>query len=182
MTRPPDTSRRTGRIVLFVATLGLAGAVGFAAWWLGEPAAAPADRRNAAPAPTQPITIAGRTFDLELALDPESRRIGLMHRPYLDPNGGMLFVFPDEQVRRFWMHNCVIDLDVIYLDGAGRIVSYTTMTAPPPDRSTWRLRRYPSGGPARFAIELRAGTTERLGIEPGAVIAGPWDALKRRAE
>jgi hypothetical protein len=33
-----------------------------------------------------------------------------------------------------------------------------------------RLRRYPSGAPARFAVELQAGSLARLGLRPGASV------------
>jgi len=80
------------------------------------------------------------------------------------------------------MKNCLIDLDVIFLDGEGRVVSWTTMQAPNPERPDSALARYPSGGPARFAIEVRAGTADKLGLEAGQRIAGPWNRLKRLAE
>jgi uncharacterized membrane protein (UPF0127 family) len=188
MSRTDRTTRTPGTwltlSILLAVVVVIAAAVGFGAAWLldghGEPptvdAAAGSDR------PTLAITLNGRRLDLELAVGPDRTRRGLMGRADLDPNGGMLFVFGDERQRWFWMNNCLIDLDVIFLDDEGHVMSYTTMTAPPPDRPEAELERYPSGGPARFAIELRAGTADKLGVEPGQRIDGPWKRLKRLAE
>lgn len=131
---------------------------------------------------TQPVEIAGQTFTLELALDNASRTRGLMHRKAIAEDGGMLFVFRRNEVRGFWMKNCLIDLDIIFLDGLGYVVSTHTMTAPPPNTPDRELPSWSSGKPAQFAIELRAGTADKLGIKPGDHIDLPVKALKARAK
>lgn len=50
---------------------------------------------------------------LEVMDTPDKREIGMMGRTEL--NGGMVFVFPDTQERGFWMKNCLIPLDIIFL-------------------------------------------------------------------
>jgi uncharacterized membrane protein (UPF0127 family) len=44
------------------------------------------------------------------------------------------------------------------------------------------LRRYPSGKPAQFVIELKAGTIDRLGIGPGTKVTLDAKALKELAK
>lgn len=127
------------------------------------------------------VEIGGERFHLEIADDHDERVRGLMHRDTLAEDGGMLFVFPDMDPRSFWMKSCLIDIDVIFLDGTGRVVRTHTMAAPEPGTPDRKLRRYGSGRPAQFAIELNAGEAERLGVERGDRIKLPLERLKARA-
>jgi uncharacterized membrane protein (UPF0127 family) len=143
----------------------------------------------ATPADSVQVTIDGRTFVLELALDTEARTIGLMNRDSIPEDGGMLFVFPDDQRRSFWMGNCLIDIDVIFLDHMGYITAMHAMKAAPPrspDESAYeyrkRLPEYWSGPPARFAIELRGGWLEELDLYVDQRLDIDVDTLKPLAQ
>lgn len=126
------------------------------------------------------IELGWEVFQLEVAADLETRTRGLMGRQEIAAGGGMVFVFPDTVKRSFWMKNCLVDMDLAYLDDKGVVVSVHTMTVEPARSSgesasayEARLRRYQSEVPSRYAIELRAGTLARLGIEPGARLTLP---------
>ena len=117
------------------------------------------------------VTIRGEVFLLELAITEHARTQGLMHRTELAPDGGMLFIFPRPEVRSFWMANCLIDIDLIFLDARGRITALHRMKAEPPRREDEdiidyesRMKPHWSGMPAQFAIELQAGSLDRLGL------------------
>lgn len=121
------------------------------------------------------VFLSGIAFDLELAADPARRERGLSGRDAIDARGGMLFVFPDDAPRTFWMRDCKIDIDVAFLDRSGRVVAAHRMRAEPPRQPheseaqyQLRLRRYPSLAPARFAVELRAGMLTQLGLSAGS--------------
>jgi uncharacterized membrane protein (UPF0127 family) len=125
--------------------------------------------------PTQPglevVSIGGETFHLELAADEASTTRGLMHRDAVPDDGGMLFVFPRAELRTFWMGHCLIDIDIIFLDGRGRVTATHTMKAETPQAegetdAAYRARMpdYSSRLPAQFAIELKAGSLERLDV------------------
>ena len=120
------------------------------------------------------ITVGGEIFTMELALGEAAIQRGLMERDTLAPGTGMLFVFPDVRERQFWMAWCIMPIDVIFLDGRGRIVATHAMPIEPPqrpDEAEWaylsRLQSYPSGVPARFAAEFPPGTIERLNLQQG---------------
>lgn len=126
------------------------------------------------PPTTVTALIKGHLFELELAATPATRERGLMERLEMPPDRGMLFAFPDEAPRRFWMKNTRVDLDIVYLDRSGAVVSVATMRAEPPqgqrepdDQYEDRLPFYPSAGPAAFAIEFCSGTLGLLGLVPG---------------
>lgn len=134
------------------------------------------------------LTIAGETFSLEVAADDASRERGLMGRTEIPTDEGMIFIFPRAERRSFWMGHCLIDIDVMFLNEAGRVVAVHAMTAEPPQGPNEsdaayrdRMPDYPSGAPAQFAIELRSGTIERLGIEIGDRIDLDFRRLKELA-
>ncbi|MFP3422318.1 DUF192 domain-containing protein, partial [Bacillus sp. SIMBA_161] len=85
----------------------------------------------------------------------------------------MLFVFPDARVRRFVMRKCLVPIDIVFLDAAGRIVAMHEMAVEPYDTPESELKRYSSRYPAQFAIELRGGWLERLELETGEKVALP---------
>ncbi|MEO0086094.1 MAG: DUF192 domain-containing protein [candidate division WOR-3 bacterium] len=102
----------------------------------------------------------------EVATTPEERSLGLMFREFLAPDSGMLFVFENQRPVRFWMKNTLIPLSIAYLDSTGVIVNICEMQ--PGDTIT----RYPSAGPARYALEVNSGWFLQHGIRPGDTIKG----------
>jgi uncharacterized membrane protein (UPF0127 family) len=100
-------------------------------------------------------------FHVEMATTPEARRTGLMYRPSMEQDWGMLFVYPEEQPRSFWMKNTRIPLDMVFVDAEGTVVSIVESAEP----ETLTPRR--SEGPARFVLELNGGVAGESGIEPG---------------
>ncbi|MBK9495378.1 MAG: DUF192 domain-containing protein [Aquimonas sp.] len=113
------------------------------------------------------VEVANQRFTVALAVDEPARQEGLMHRQSMPLDHGMLFVFSDEQPRAFWMKNTLIALDIIYADRHGRIVK--VLRDVPPCRSA-SCPSYPSDAPAKFTLELNAGSSVRHGIEVGAIL------------
>ena len=109
------------------------------------------------------------TFFLEVADTGEERARGLMARPSLPPDRGMLFVWEDESVRSFWMLNTLIPLDILFIDGQGMVVDVQTMT-PEPGVPASELTIYESAAPAQHALEVNAGAAERCGIVVGDTV------------
>ncbi|MFN2381252.1 MAG: DUF192 domain-containing protein [Guyparkeria sp.] len=124
--------------------------------------------------------LGGERFEIELATTPSSRLRGLMHRPSLASNQGMLFIYPDEAPRSFWMKNVSFAIDILYLDADWRLVH--RHEAVPPCRSD-PCPGYPSHDAARYVLELPAGTASRLSLEPGSRIDPPvaTGATKKKA-
>ncbi len=59
------------------------------------------------------VTLDGVSFTVALADDNNSRAMGLMYREEMADDEGMLFIFPDSQIRSFWMKNTLIPLDIL---------------------------------------------------------------------
>ena len=76
---------------------------------------------------TLEIEIGGETFRLEVAADNATRYKGLAGRNSIDANGGMIFVFPKAAIRYFIMRDCVIPIDIMFLDDAGLVTATYTV-------------------------------------------------------
>jgi uncharacterized membrane protein (UPF0127 family) len=76
------------------------------------------------------VVLKGERFTVELAETREKQTLGLMFRDSLPEDHGMLFVFPAESLRSFYMKNTRIPLDIIYFDEDMRLVSVAENARP----------------------------------------------------
>lgn len=117
---------------------------------------------------TEPsVVLHGKRFSVEIADDPDLQRLGLMFRESMPDDRGMLFIFDGETPRGFWMKNTKIPLDILYFDADRRLV-YLHQDVPP--CTTPECPSYPSHHPAKYVLELNAGTAKRLGVQRGDVM------------
>ena len=98
---------------------------------------------------------------VEIAADEASRTRGLMFRRSLEPDHGMLFVFPVTEEHVFWMHNTPLALDMIFLDEGRTVVGVVANAAPQTD--TPRT----AGKPSRYVVEVAAGEAAAHAVGPG---------------
>lgn len=103
---------------------------------------------------------ARREIFLEIAADDYSRQKGMMNRKTCHPDWGMLFIFPNDMRRSFWMSHTYIPLDIIFIDKDGRISNFY-QNAKPLDETP----RYTSHKSVRYVLELPGGSVERFGID-----------------
>jgi hypothetical protein len=109
------------------------------------------------------VVLKGKTFTVEIAETKEERDLGLMFRDDLAEDHGMLFLFPVEAMRSFWMRNTRIPLDIMYFDAELNFIN--VQTASPCRTRTCPV--YPSTAPAKYVLELNAGKAAELGVQPG---------------
>ncbi|MEJ8568760.1 DUF192 domain-containing protein [Elongatibacter sediminis] len=110
------------------------------------------------------VMLGGERFSVELATTSDEHALGLMFRESMPDDHGMLFIFPTEVTRSFWMKNTRIPLDIFYFDRDLRLVSVAENARP---CRVPRCPSYPSDGPARYVLELNAGKAEELGVSAG---------------
>jgi len=106
----------------------------------------------------------------EFAQTPEEWQKGLMNRPSLPKDSGMLFIFPDETNRSFWMKNTLISLDVIFISSKGRVNEMTTLN---PCQETEICQPYNSKTPAQYVLEINAGSADKWKIIEGDIVELP---------
>jgi hypothetical protein len=104
-------------------------------------------------------------FTVEVAETPETQTRGLMERPALAPNAGMLFLFPDVAPRAFWMMNTLIRLDMLFIDADGRIINIQDNA--PPCEPPRHCPTYHATAPAKYVLEIAGGRAHALGIRAG---------------
>ncbi len=100
-------------------------------------------------------------FNVEMALTPDQQEVGLMFRPSVPADGGMLFDWGAPREIAMWMRNTVAPLDMLFINADGTIRRIAENTTPQ------SLATIPSGGPVRGTLEAAAGTTARLHIKVG---------------
>ncbi|MDP7069990.1 MAG: DUF192 domain-containing protein [Phycisphaerales bacterium] len=137
---------------------------------------------------TEQVRIGARDWLLEVAAGPEATQRGLMDRSTIPDGTGMLFIFERPTMHRFWMANCSVDIDLIFIDGQGRVAAMHRMKTEPPQGATEsltayheRLPLYSSRIPVQYAIELPAGAIDELGIRAGDRLALDLQRLKSMA-
>lgn len=142
--------------------------------------------RGIAPQDLPSVTIDGVTAHAELALNLAERNHGLMFRPRMSEDDGMLFAYSDEDTRAFWMGNCFIPLDIAFFRADGTLVNvnptpvYADPRNPPANYATSN-----SDGPARYVLEMNLGWFRKKGlvdeagrVKPGARAVFPPEAAR----
>ena len=101
----------------------------------------------------------------EVAQTPEQRAIGLMFRPTMAPQDGMLFVFEEPATQCFWMRNTLLPLSAAFIADDGSIVNIADMK-PQTDDS------HCSAKPVRFVLEMNQGWFAKRGLKAGSKLQG----------
>jgi uncharacterized membrane protein (UPF0127 family) len=171
---------RIGLIPLLVACLAY-GMMGCEPSEPSPPGKKPAPQpiRTQAKLPQIDVRIANKMFALEVAVTDLQHEIGMMGRTSMGDNEGMLFLFDRESFREFWMGNCLIALDIIYLDRSGKVVGVRTLRPPAAGTSDSDVSKFPSlKGDVQYVIELKGGRAHQIGLSPGQTVSLPLPALK----
>jgi uncharacterized membrane protein (UPF0127 family) len=116
--------------------------------------------------PTESLTIIGddgksHVFTVELAITTQQQDTGLMFRPTVPADTGMLFPWPQPQVSDMWMKNTIAPLDMVFIGADGTIKAIAENTVP------YSLRDISSGVPVLATLELQAGITAAEDISVG---------------
>jgi uncharacterized protein len=133
-----------------------------------QPAPLPAQLKDF---PRSQLTIERRngrdTFQIWLARTPEQQEQGLMWIRELPANHGMLFVLDAPRPMNMWMRNTYIALDMLFVDGRGRITHIAAHTTPLSEALI------SSGGDVAGVLEIAAGEAQKRGIARGDRIIHP---------
>ncbi len=152
----------------------------------GDAAELSAEVKDARPGELPIMKVGEVTAHVELALTEADRNRGLMFRPRMSAEDGMLFTYPDEGFRRYWMGNTLIPLDIAFFRADGTLINvnatpiYRDPRNPPADYAT-----SDSAEPARFVLEMNLGWFRKKGlvdasgkVRPGTRAVLPPEALR----
>lgn len=115
--------------------------------------------------PLVDLSIGMYRIQAELAATPQHRQVGLMNRPSMPAQRGMVFVFTHDARHCMWMKNTLIPLSVAFADAEGRILNIADMT-PHSEES------HCAAAPARYALEMNQGWFAERGLAEGSSIRG----------
>ena len=101
------------------------------------------------------------TIRVAVADDQQERNQGLMDVNDLPSDAGMLFIFPTEAERSFYMANTPLPLDIMFVNSDSVIVRIHQSTSPFTDT---QLR---SGEPAQYVVETNGGYAISNDIQEG---------------
>ena len=111
-------------------------------------------------------------IDAQVALTPEQRQIGLMHRAEMPQHEGMLFVFEQPAQQCFWMKNTLLPLSAAFVADDGSIVNLVDMKPQTTDSHC-------SDKAVRYVLEMNQGWFAKRSIKAGFKLTGkPFDALR----
>jgi uncharacterized membrane protein (UPF0127 family) len=102
-----------------------------------------------------------KILDIEIADNEYETQTGLMYRNKLETNHGMLFIFPNVDIRSFYMKNTRIPLDIIYIDESKTIVSFQKNAKPFDETSL------PSNASAKYVLEINGGLSDAWKLAVG---------------
>jgi uncharacterized membrane protein (UPF0127 family) len=132
----------------------------------GPSAPRPSSRVPRPSVPTAELRIKDSRLFAEVVSRPEDRNLGLMFRRSLAPDSGMLFVFEEDEVQRFWMKNTLIPLSIAYITRDSLITDILEMA------TLDTMTPYVSSRPVRYALEMNSGWFQSKGIKPGDTVRG----------
>ena len=119
------------------------------------------------------LAVKGKNFMAEVAVTEQEKAKGLMYRQSLAKDRCMIFLYGEDGQHPIWMKNCLIALDVAWIDADGRI---TGLIADIPPCSPMLGDNCPTYGDAfgcRYFVEFPVGTFRSLGLKKGDHIG--WD-------
>jgi len=145
---------------------GLAGRLGLKA---GDRVEFPTEVSTAKPEELPLMKINGIPAWVELALTEAERQHGLMFRPHMSPEDGMLFAYPAEDTHSFWMKNTLIPLDIAFFADDGTLLNVNeTPMYPDPRNPGSSYATSNSKGPARYVLEMNLGWFRKKGLVDGS--------------
>jgi len=118
------------------------------------------------------------TLNTEVAATGPQREKGLMDRPKLADNDGMIFLMPHIETATFWMKNTLIPLSIAFIDKNGVILEIHDMMPADPslaDRDIPITRS--DSDQVAYALETNLHWFALNGVKPGDKIDPPPGTL-----
>ena len=109
-----------------------------------------------------PLTLpSGKVLQVEVMVKDEDRAMGLMFRPSLPLDRGMLFLFERPDFHAIWMKNCKFPIDILWLDDERKVVHVDENVPPCTARDDKLCEVYYPLRRAWYVVEINAGQARR---------------------
>lgn len=108
----------------------------------------------------------GREIRAEVRFTPVDVQRGMMFRDSLPEGQGMLFLHPKPGIYTYWMYQCRIPLDIVWMDSNQRIVEIAP-NSPPCKTRTSECPVYGGHAQSQYVLELGAGEAARNRLQVG---------------
>jgi uncharacterized membrane protein (UPF0127 family) len=119
------------------------------------------------------LVVKGQRFMAEVAVSEPEKAKGLMYRQSLAKDRCMIFLYGEDGQHPIWMKNCLISLDVAWVDAEGRITGLIPDIPPCSPMLGDNCPNYGADFLCRHFIEFPVGTFKRLGLKKGDKLG--WD-------
>jgi uncharacterized membrane protein (UPF0127 family) len=111
----------------------------------------------------------GSTVHVELAKTEAERDYGLMERTSLPQGRGMLFIHDHTGQYPYWMYDCKIGLDILWMDADHRIVEMSPDTPPCKGKSN-TCPSYGGHATSLYVLELPVGSIKAHDLQAGQTV------------
>jgi uncharacterized membrane protein (UPF0127 family) len=111
----------------------------------------------------------GFVVSAEVVMSAADMERGMMYRTELPGGHGMLFVHGQPGRYPYWMANCKIPLDIIWMDASHTVVEISPNTPPCPSGGK-DCPTYGGHGVASFALELGGGEAAKHEVKVGSAL------------
>lgn len=111
------------------------------------------------------ITINEKIIKIEIAQTQSQQVLGLGNRDFLAVDSGMLFLYDNYGVRRFWMKGMRFPLDIIWI--SDNVIVGIESNVPVPENDQQILPAYTSPQEVNYVLEVNAGYCETNDIRVG---------------
>ncbi len=119
------------------------------------------------------MNLKGKKFTAEVAVTQQEKAKGLMERAHLPQDRCMVFLYDQDDYHPIWMKNCLIALDVAWLDAQGKVVEFLEKVPPCSPMLGDGCPTYGGTVPGRYFVEFASGTFKRIGLKKGDVMT--WE-------
>lgn len=99
------------------------------------------------------------TFNTKLAQDLETQKNGLMNKASMPKDEGLLFVFNESKIHKFWMKNTLIPLDIVFMNEEFEVVGVVKNAVP------HSLSMLSVDALSKYVFEMNAGLADKYGIK-----------------
>ena len=118
-----------------------------------------------------PLTLpSGKVLQTEVMIKDEDRAMGLMFRPSLPLDHGMLFLFEQPDFHGIWMKNCKFPIDILWLDEDKKVVHLGEAVPPCTAKEDKNCPVYYPLQRASYVVELNAGQAKHEKALVGSTI------------